>query len=402
MSMLLTKLRENRSNLINQAQEIAQRAVTENRNLTSAEASTFDGLIASGEDLGRRADELAAGEQRARDIDASFTPSNSRNYGEGAFGTWARSAIPGGPGFDIVRVNGAERDALTAWRSGSMQERAMVANGGTGKNGVYGTVWEYAVATSQLLQAGTEVIATSDGNPLPLPVVTGHATAASAAANDPITASDAGITTVDLTVTKRGYLTLVPTELTQDATFDLEGYLARAAGRELGNQITQIASTALVAGFTVSGATAPTASVAATGSVFSDALVTLFHSVGVPYRGVNSSFLLSDPTAASIRKIKDAQGRYTWTDALIAGDPDRILGKSVYIDPNLPSPAGTSKIVYFGDFSALKVRIAGGIRFERSTDYAFGNDQIAYRALVRTGAVTVDPNAVKFLQLTAS
>jgi predicted Zn-dependent protease len=48
--------------------------------------------------------------------------------------------------------------------------------------------------------------------------------------------------------------------------------------------------------------------------------------------------------------------------------------------------------------SALKVRIAGGIRFERSNEYAFGNDQVAFRALVRTGAVTVDPNAVKFFR----
>lgn len=53
-------------------------------------------------------------------------------------------------------------------------------------------------------------------------------------ANDPISASDAALTVVDLSVAKKGYITLVPSELLQDATFDLEGYLARAAGRELG------------------------------------------------------------------------------------------------------------------------------------------------------------------------
>ena len=62
--------------------------------------------------------------------------------------------------------------------------------------------------------------------------------------------------------------------------------------------------------------------------------------------------------------------------------------------------AATKKIVYFGDWSALKVRIAGGLRFERSNDYAFGNDQVAFRAVVRSGAVVVDPNAVKYLVLT--
>ena len=73
-----------------------------------------------------------------------------------------------------------------------------------------------------------------------------------------------------------------------------------------------------------------------------------------------------------------------------------MLGKSVYIEPNLDSPAASKKSIYFGDWSALKVRIAGGLRFERSNDYAFGNDQVAFRVLVRTGAVAVDANAVKY------
>jgi len=45
---------------------------------------------------------------------------------------------------------------------------------------------------------------------------------------------------------------------------------------------------------------------------------------------------------------------------------------------------------------------AGGLRFERSNEYAFGNDQVAFRTLVRTGAVTVDPNAVKYFANSAT
>ena len=63
--------------------------------------------------------------------------------------------------------------------------------------------------------------------------------------------------------------------------------------------------------------------------------------------------------------------------------------------------AGRTQITgRFGD--ALKVRVAGGVRFERSDQYAFGNDQVAFRAVVRCGAVTVDPNAVKFFQNSAT
>jgi HK97 family phage major capsid protein len=232
--------------------------------------------------------------------------------------------------------------------------------------------------------------------------VTAHATGASAAANAPITASDAGLTTIDLSVAKGGYLTLVPSELIQDTTFDLEGYLARAAGRELGRLISAKAEAALIAGFTVSGATAPSGSVgAATGSVFADAIIDLYHSVLSEYR-TNAAFFMSDPVAAAVRKTKDGSGQYVWERSLVPGNPLTIDNKPYYIGTSLPSATGTSKIIYFGDFSALKVRIAGGLRFERSAEYAFGNDQIAFRAIVRSGAVTVDPNAVKFLQLTAS
>ena len=220
--------------------------------------------------------------------------------------------------------------------------------------------------------------------------------------NHEITDADSAMTVVDLSVSKYGYITYVPSELVSDATFDLNNYLAREAGRALGNQISLIAHNAVTAGYTVSGATAASATVGATGSVFSDAIIPLFHSVLPEYRS-GASFLMSDPTAAGVRKTKDPQGRYLWETALTAGNPDLILGKSAYIDPTLVGPdVGTAKIIYFGDFSSLKVRIAGGIRFERSDEVGFATDQVAYRALVRVGAVALDPNAVKFLQLTAS
>lgn len=402
MSSILEGLATRREGLVKSATELAQKGVSEGRDLTVEEVTAFDQMIAEADGIAGRMKAIAEGEQRARDIESSFRVPDSEGERErsmSAFGQWARSARIG-DAFDMSPVAGAERRALTQFR----ENRAMTAGaaGGLGKDGVYGQLWEYAVAGSQILQAGVDIITTSEGNALPMPVVTAHASTSAVAANDPITASDAAMTVVDLSVSKRGYLTLVPSELLSDATFDLEGYLARAAGRELGRTVSAIASAAVTAGFTVSGATAASATVGATGSVFSDAIITLFHSVLPEYRST-ASFLMSDPTAAGVRKTKDPQGRYIWETALTAGNPDLILGKSAYIDSNLAGPSvGTAKIIYFGDFSALKVRIAGGLRFERSNEYAFANDQVAFRAVVRAGALAVDTNAVKFLQLTAS
>lgn len=408
MSVAQTMM-ERRATIAKQAQEIAQKAVAEGRDLSADEAASFDKMMAEVDGLAARAQKIIEDEQRAADIEESFRKSGGREVVGGQpsgseFGEWARSARVG-DSYDIAPVHGAERRALQAFR----EQRAMTT-GGTATKGVYSQLWEYAVAGSQILQAGAEVINTTDGNSLPMPRVTVHATGASAAANAAITASDATIDTVALSVIKRGYLTLVPTELVQDATFDIEGYITRAAGRELGKIINAVAAAAVIAGFTVSGAVGPgstasgTFGAQGTAGQGGDLLITLFHSVLPEYRG-NAAWLMNDTFAAAVRKLKTTAGEYPWERSLIAGNPAAIDGRPVFTDPNLPSFTGTpatdsgAKGIYFGDFSALKVRVAGGLRFERSNDYAFGNDQIAYRALVRTGAAVIDANAVKFLQL---
>jgi len=402
MSSVLDSITQRRDTLVVQSTQLAQTAVAEGRSLSADEAAKFDQMIAEVEALDSRRTAIAEGEKRAREIEQSFRPSGApaTETAERGLAQWARESRAGDT-FDLAPISGAAQRAINAFR----ENRSMSygAGSGLGKDGVYGQLWEYAVQGSQILQAGVDIINTTDGNALPMPVVTAHASANNAvAANAPITAADAAMTVVDLSVSKYGYITYVPSELVSDATFDLNGYLARAAGRALGNQISLIAHNAVTAGYTVSGATAASATVGATGSVFSDAIITLFHSVLPEYRS-SASFLLSDPTAAGVRKTKDPQGRYLWETALTAGNPDLILGKSTYIDPSLVGPdVGTAKIIYFGDFNSTKVRIAGGIRFERSDEVGFANDQVAYRAIVRVGAVALDPNAVKFLQLTAS
>lgn len=410
MSDVATMMLERRSVLAKEAQLLAQKAVGESRDLSADEAASFDKLMAEVDSLATRAQKIAEDEQCAKDLEESFHKFGGREdrqgagSTEGAFGEWARSARVG-DAYDIAPVHGAERRALQSFR----ENRAMTT-GGTGTKGVYSSLWEYAVAGSQILQAGAEIINTSDGNSLPMPAVTAHATGASAAANAAITASDAVLTTVALAVIKRGYLTLVPSELVQDATFDIEGYITRAAGRELGKIINSVAAAAVIAGFTVSGAVGPgstasgTFGAQATAGQGADLLIKLFHSVLPEYRA-NASWLMNDTVAAAVRSLKNTAGDYAWERALIAGNPAAIDGRPVFTSPDLASFTGTpatdsgQKVIFFGDFSALKVRIAGGLKFERSNDYAFGNDQVAYRALVRTGAAVVDPNAVKFLQL---
>jgi HK97 family phage major capsid protein len=52
--------------------------------------------------------------------------------------------------------------------------------------------------------------------------------------------------------------------------------------------------------------------------------------------------------------------------------------------------------VAFGDFQAgFVIRDAGSIRIERSDDYAFANDLVTWRAVLRTDSDLRDANAIK-------
>lgn len=401
MTSIANQLMERRAALAKEAQEVAQRAITENRDLSVEEKTKVDQIFAEVDALEGRAKSFLEGEQRAKDLEESFRKvhgnpqDEQRATGGGELGKWVRESRAG----DTYDVPMNSR----ALRSRTSEQRAM-GMGGTAQNGVHNQLWEYAVETSELL-AYVELMTTTDGNTIPMPRATAHSEpgAADIAPNGLIPESDSTIGTVDLSVAKRGFRTHVPNELLQDATFDVEGYVARNAGRALGNEVAAAGAEAAIAGFTVAGVTAPAGVLTNLGDQSaagqgSDLLVDLLHSVLASYRAsTGAAFGMSDSAAAIVRKLKTTTGDMVWQPSLTAGSPDLVLGKPVAIVPQLDAFAASSKPIWFGDWKALVVRIAGGLRFERSAEAGFNNDQTVFKALVRRGAVALDPNAVKFL-----
>jgi HK97 family phage major capsid protein len=55
------------------------------------------------------------------------------------------------------------------------------------------------------------------------------------------------------------------------------------------------------------------------------------------------------------------------------------------VDSFMPVPAANALTIGFGDFSRyFLIRDAGGLRIERSDDFAFQNDLVSFRAIFRT------------------
>jgi len=193
----------------------------------------------------------------------------------------------------------------------------------------------------------------------------------------------------------------VSSEALTDSGVDLSGYIAQAGGEAVGNAL----GAYLVTGTgssqpqgVVTAATLGKTTASATAITYSE-LVDLVHSVIPAYRvGSSVGFVMNDSTVGYLRKLLDTTGQPIWQESLRAGEPSRLLGYPVTIDPNVASIATAAKTVLFGDWSRYIVRLAGGVRVERSDDFAFGNDLATFRIVLRADARLADTTgAIKFL-----
>jgi HK97 family phage major capsid protein len=393
MSEVVTRLLERRANLVNQMREVAERAVDENRDMSAEEDRQFTEMNAEVDALQKRADAMLEGEKRAQEIEQTYAtlqgkPQERGKTNDDKVTSELRAFMRGTGGREFV-VPTENRDLSTS-------------SSGVIDTGFRAQLWEYMIETAGVLNAGVDLLETAGGETIKLPRATAHSTAGATTEGTAITESDPTLGSVNSTVTKEGYVLQISRELIDDTGVDLQGYLARSAGRALGNAVGAAAVTAAVAAAAAGATTAAgeTTNLGAQGTVGKgfDYLISVFHSVLSPYRNSSGcSWLMADPTAAMVRKIKSADGVYAWQPSVVIGQPDTILGKPVYIDTNVADPGLSAKSILFGDFRSLVVRIAGGYRFERSDDFAFNADLVTFRALVRHGSVSVDANALKSL-----
>lgn len=273
--------------------------------------------------------------------------------------------------------------------------------------GFYARLVEHMIESSAIRQTNVTVVTTDSGNDLPVPKTTSYSTASIVTEAAAVSESDPQFTQVTLQAYKYGFLLQVSSELIEDQSInDFVGFLARQGGRALGNGsgthfVTGSGSSqpnGIVTAATV-GYTSTTTGVS--GVPQDDDVIETFHSVIPEYRR-NAFWLMSDPTAKGIRKLQDSNGQYIWQPGLQAGQPDTLLGRPVVIDTNVADAATSAKSMVFGDFSGYFIRDVRGVRIERSDDYAFGNDLVTWRFLMRTDGDLVDTNAVKTFQAAAT
>ncbi len=131
-----------------------------------------------------------------------------------------------------------------------------------------------------------------------------------------------------------------------------------------------------------------------------DPMVDLVYAVGAEYRA-NGSFVMNSKTAGTIRKLKDNDGRFLWSDGLAAGEPARLLGYPVLIAEDMPDIADGAFAVAFGDFAAgYTIAERPDLRVLR--DPFSAKPHVLFYATKRVGGAVSDFAAIKLLKFATS
>jgi HK97 family phage major capsid protein len=406
VSEITKRLRDRRLSVWEDAKGIAERAVDENRALTAEEQGQWDSLNVELDNLDKRIKSAIDTEQRSKDADEAFNRlENKPKTGSGQESRSAselRAFMRGDQGAPRVYEIRPEGQISTDMRT--LSKLTTGAGGNVVPTSFYHRLMAHLIEVSAILRSGATVLNTGSGEQLQVPKTTGHSTALLTAEAGTISASDPAFGMATLGAYKYGVLIQVSRELVDDSGVDLEGYLAMQAGRALGNALGADLITGNgsskptgILNNTTLGATGPTGvsgglgPTSATANSGGDLLWDLFYSVIAPYRESSAAtWIVRDATMAVLRKIKDTTGQYMFQPSLVAGTPDTLAGKPILTDPFVPAIATGAKSIIFGDISQYFVRLVGGVRFERSDDFAFSTDLITFRALIRGDGILVD------------
>lgn len=278
------------------------------------------------------------------------------------------------------------------------------------------SLYEKLFDDSALLSAGVTILRTASGEQIKLPRLTALGALSQANARvaeaGAIIEGDPSFDQVALDAYKYAQFTQVSRELVEDGVLDIESLIGQVLGRNIanyvGSDLTLGSGTSQPRGVRtiVTAGGAPRRVDSAAGGLLSsetnfDKFFSILALLKPGYRR-NGKWLINDTEMFTLRKLK-MNSQYAWEPNLQgAGMPDLFLGYPILTDPNIPVSAASAGItVIFGDFSSYYVRLVKDVRVEWSMEYAWVNDLLSVKAVVRADGDAIDDLAFAGFNSTA-
>jgi HK97 family phage major capsid protein len=242
---------------------------------------------------------------------------------------------------------------------------------------------------------------TAGGENLQIPSLSAYSTGTVTSEGNAIGESDPTFNAfVTLGAFKYSFLTQVSRELIEDAGVDILGFLAAQTGNAMGYAVNEALTTG-------TGTVQPNGIVTRAGSAVTgtslnptaDNLIDLVYSLDTMARRLpGAGFQMNSTSIANVRKLKDGSGQYLFTPSLSADARDLLLGYPIFENPAMATAASAVRPVIFGALPQYYVRQVGGLKLDRSDDFAFSSDLVTFRATFRVDGNLIQPSHVKYFK----
>jgi HK97 family phage major capsid protein len=386
---------------IKQQHEARQRAWEEAKSLLDAAASEKRDLSA---EENEKYDRINADlDQRAKVIETIKADTERESRALEAMRGLENQARPTAE----VKKDNSDVDAIRSLARGDIRsfefEKRDVLNSSTGSpvpTSFYNQVIDLARLVGPMLETST-ILNTAGGENLQIPSLSAYSTGTVTAEAGAIGESDPVFNSfVTLSAYKYSFLTQVSRELIEDAGVDILGFLAQQTGNAMGYAI----NNALTVG---TGTVQPNGIVTRAGSAVTgtslnptaDNIIDLVYNLdGAARRLPGVGFQMNASSIANVRKLKDTAGYYLFSPSMSSEARDLLLGHPIYENPAMATAASAVKPVIFGHLPSYYVRQVGGLRLDRSDDFAFSNDLVTFRATFRVDGNLIQTSHVKYFK----
>ncbi len=389
----LQKQMEARANAWEQAKALLDNAAAEGRDLSAEENEQYARMTA---DIDERAAVIA---RITADVEREARAVEAMRGIEGQVKTIETAVVPD------------ESDSIRSLARGEIRsleiERRDITTGSTGSpvpTSFYDEIIMRARMVGPMLNPNiVTVLNTTSGEKIQIPNLNAYSVGTLTAEAAVFAESDPTLNAfVELSSYKYGTLFQVSRELIEDAGVPLQSFFAE----QVGNAIGFVANTNLTVG---DGSSKPKGIVAAAGSgvkgtatdfIFTaDEVIDLLYSLDGAARMLPGfAFMANGSSIAKIRQLKDGSGAYIFQPSLQLGTPDVLLGYPLIENPHMASAATAVKTLIAGHLPSYFVRQVGGIRLDRSDDFAFGQDLVSFRATIRVDGDLPQTSHVKYFE----
>ncbi len=397
MSEYIKRQHDLRQAAWHEAKHILDQAAGESRDLNAEEQEKYDRISAELDQRAAVIEQLKADEERAARLDAVAAEIRTDEEPAGDDGEAAAiRALANGE----IRSYTIEKRDVTKSSTGAPLPVSLFDE----------IILKARLVGPMLDPSVVRVLNTAGGEQLNIPRLSAYSSSStvtpegtSFSEQDPTLAA-----MVNLSAYKYGFLIQVSREMLEDTGVDILGFLADQVGNAVGfnvnNALTNGTGTVQPQGIVTAAGSGITGGTGVSGAFTADNLIDLF------YTGLDGAarllpgvgWMANGASIGAMRKLKDTAGNYVFQPSLDANQRDLMLGRPVFENPHMPSIGTAAKSVIAGHFPSYFTRIVGGIRLDRSDDYAFNADLVTFRASLRCdGALPQSSHVVYFAGGTA-